>query len=350
MRTDLFNFTLPPELIAQQPMPQRDQARLMVLNRADQSIQHRRIADLPEFLHGPDVLIVNDTKVIPARVQGRKQDTGGKVEILLLEEVAVAEWDVLMRCSRRPAPGTRLEFGAGQLVAVMIADGPRGHARLKFESDRPLLDLLEDIGQPPLPPYIHRDAAAAPTAAADPDRDRYQTIYAREPGAVAAPTAGLHFTPALFEALAAQGVHRQCVTLHVGIGTFRPVTTDQVEAHEMESERYTLPAATAQACLAARAAGGRIVAVGSTSVRTLETVAAATGTLQEHAGRSTLYIYPPYPFQAVDVMMTNFHLPQSTLVMMVSAFAGREFALHAYEVAVAEHYRFYSYGDAMLIL
>ena len=349
MRTDLFNYELPPELIAQQPAAQRDQARLMVLNRADQSILHRRIADLPEFLEAPDVLVVNDTKVIPARVLGHKQDTGGKVEILLLEELARGEWDVLMRCSRRPAPGSRLVFGGGSLIARMIADGSGGHARLQFETDRPVLDLLEEIGQPPLPPYIHRDADTL-RAETQPDRDRYQTIYAREPGAVAAPTAGLHFTPALFDTLAAKGVERHPVTLHVGIGTFRPVTAEDVEGHEMESERYKLPAATAQACVAARAAGGRIVAVGSTSVRTLETVAKETGALMEHAGRSSLYIYPPYEFLAVDVMMTNFHLPQSTLLMMVSAFAGREFALHAYEVAVAERYRFYSYGDAMLIL
>lgn len=349
MRTDLFQYELPPDLIAQQPAEQRDQARLMVLNRADGSIVHLRIADLPEFIRGPDVLVVNDTKVIPARVLGHKQDTGGKVELLLLEEVAPDVWDVLMRCSRRPAPGARMLFGDGQLLAVMIADGERGHATVRFETQRPLLEILEKTGCPPLPPYIRRDDAT-PQAETAADRNRYQTIYARESGAVAAPTAGLHFTPDLFEALASQGVQRATVTLHVGIGTFRPVSAEEIEAHEMESERYRLPQATADACLAARAAGGRIVAVGSTSVRTLETVSAECGGLQEHAGRSKLFIYPPYEFLAVDVMMTNFHLPQSTLLMMVSAFAGREFALHAYDVAVRERYRFYSYGDAMLIL
>lgn len=349
MRTELFDYNLPPELIAQEPVAQRDQARLMVLNRGNQSISHRRIADLPEFLQGPDVLVVNDTKVIPARLQGHKQDTGGKVEVLLLEELADGEWDVLMRCSRRPPPGSHLVFGGGTVLAQMIEDGPRGHARLRFESDGPLLEAIEQIGQPPLPPYIHRNTDESPVAHPS-DRDRYQTIYAREPGAVAAPTAGLHFTPALFDALAAKGVQRHSVTLHVGIGTFRPVTAAEVEGHEMESERYQLPGSTAQACLASRAAGGRIVAVGSTSVRTLETVAQKAGTLQEQEGRSSLYIYPPYSFRAVDVMMTNFHLPQSTLLMMVSAFAGREFVLQAYQEAVDKQYRFYSYGDAMLIL
>ncbi len=348
MRTDAFNFNLPDELIAQEPASQRDQARLMVIDRASGSIDHRQVRDLPDYLRAPDLLIVNDTRVIPARLLGHKASSGGQVELLLLEEHEPLIWDVLMRCSRRPKPGARMTFGDGALVAEMVSEGEQGRARVRFITDQPLLDVVESIGRPPLPPYIGRKELSPEQERAD--RERYQTVYAQAPGAVAAPTAGLHFTPALFDQLAAQGVQRAAVTLHVGLGTFRPVTVDDVEAHQMESERYSLSAETAQAYHQAREAGGRIVAVGSTSVRTLETVMQEVGHIEARSGRSAIYIYPPYTFGAVDVMMTNFHLPKSTLIMMVCAFAGYELTMEAYRVAVAERYRFYSYGDAMLIL
>ncbi len=348
MRTDHFHFDLPEDRIAQAPAPQRDQARMMVVDRRAGTLAHRRVSDLVDYLHGPDLLVVNDTKVIPARLLGEKVTTGGQVELLLLEEVEDRVWDVLMRCSRRPAPGAGLRFGDGELTATLIADGAQGRARVRFEGSAPLEPLFEKWGHPPLPPYIRRKEVPPEQEAID--RDRYQTVYAATPGAVAAPTAGLHFTPQLFKALAAQGVERTAITLHVGLGTFRPVTSEVVAEHQMEAERYVISAAAAQRIEAARAAGGRIVGVGSTSVRTLETVAAANGQVVEARGRSSLYIYPPYTFRVVDVMLTNFHLPKSTLLMMVCAFGGYDLMMSAYAEAVAEAYRFYSYGDCMLIV
>lgn len=348
MRTDQFDYDLPEALIAQQPALVRDQARMMVVRRDTQTIEHRRVFDLPEYLVAPDLLVVNDTRVIPARLLGVKGGTGGQIELLLLEAVEGKIWDVLMRCGRRPKPGARFFFGGGRLQAVLLEDGERGKARVRFEAQEPLLELFENIGVPPLPPYISRKGSDEGQVEAD--RERYQTIYASEPGSVAAPTAGLHFTPELFERLAQQGVRKSTVTLHVGLGTFRPVQADEVEAHEMESERYRVPAETAQDHRAARAAGGRVVAVGSTTVRTLETVAQQEGEVVEHEGRSSLYIYPPFEFKAIDALLTNFHLPKSTLLMMVCAFGGQNFMLEAYRTAVQEQYRFYSYGDCMLIL
>ena len=348
MRTELFHYDLPPGLIAQQPAAVRDQARMMVVDRSTGTFAHRRVSDLPDYLHAPDRLFVNDTRVIPARLFGVKEGTGGQVELLLLEELPENEWDVLMRCSRRPPPGTRLLFGGGQLQAVLILDGENGRARVRFESAVPVLDLLESIGAPPLPPYIRRKERADDVEATD--RERYQTVYAAEPGAVAAPTAGLHFTPELFERLERNGVGRSRLTLHVGMGTFRPVTVNEVEAHRMDSERYRVPEQTARDFNETRARGGRVVAVGSTTVRTLETVMRDQGRMAPCSGRSDLYIYPPCEFQAVDAMLTNYHLPQSTLLMMVCAFAGHDLVMEAYRVAVRERYRFYSYGDCMLLL
>ena len=321
---------------------------MLVVHRRDGTLEHCRFGDLPAHLRAGDLLVVNDTRVIPARVFGRKAASGGKVELLLLEEIRPGTWDVLLHCSRRPKIGSLMTLGGGQAVAVLLEDGEKGRATVKIESERPWLEVLEEIGEPPLPPYVlsARGGAGAEFA----DRERYQTVYARDPGAVAAPTAGLHFTPAVLDTLERQGVSRASVTLHVGLGTFRPVDSDTVEEHRMEAERYTVSDAAAHRIESARATGGRIVAVGSTTVRTLETVAAEHGRMVACSGRSSLFIYPPYEFKTVDALLTNFHLPKSTLIMMVCALAGTDLIRHAYEEAVKERYRFYSYGDCMLIL
>jgi S-adenosylmethionine:tRNA ribosyltransferase-isomerase len=347
MKTADFDYNLPQELIAQHPAPRREDARMMVLHRNSQTWEHRGIRDLPEYLHPGDLLVLNDTKVIPARVFGSKAETGGKVELLLLEELPDGEWDCLMRCSRRPKPGARITLGAGEASAVLLEDGEKGRARIRIESDRPFLEILEHIGRPPLPPYISRSSDEPPSPE---DRQRYQTVYARQPGAVAAPTAGLHFSDELFHRLETQGIGRTYVTLHVGIGTFRPVSVDDVTDHRMDEERIVVTEETARAITETRTRGDRVIAVGSTSVRTLESAAEADGTIAPAEKRTDCFIYPPYEFKIVDAMLTNFHLPRSTLLMMISALAGREFVLEAYREAVRERYRFFSYGDGMLIL
>ncbi|MCX6991693.1 MAG: tRNA preQ1(34) S-adenosylmethionine ribosyltransferase-isomerase QueA [Kiritimatiellaeota bacterium] len=375
MKTSDFYYSLPPELIAQQPSSDRAQARMMVIQRATGTFDHGRVADLPAFLRPGDLLVVNDTRVIPARLYGHKIATGGpvhrslgvggRVEILLIEETAPGIWEALLR-ARHPKPGARLELAGGQVQAEVLAVKDEGRVTLRFRHKRPLLEILETDGMPPLPPYIKRTSANAMQRAVD--RERYQTIYARNPGAVAAPTAGLHFTEALLTTLEQHGVHRAAVTLHVGPGTFKPVTVAEVEQHRVDAERYTVPEVTARLIRETRAAKGRIVAVGSTVVRTLETVAAdhesvvdhdsvaehsavtAHGAVVASQGRSDLFIYPPYKFRVVDALLTNFHLPSSSLLMMVSALAGRELILRAYAEAIRERYRFYSYGDCMLIV
>lgn len=348
MRTDEFDFDLPEELIAQQPAERRENARMLVLNRADGSVAHRHVSDIGEYLRSGDVLVTNNTKVIPARIFGEKADSGGKVELLLLEESAPEEWDVLMKCSRRPKPGMMLRFCEGKLLAEMLEDGEQGRARLRFFSEIPLLEILDEYGVPPLPPYIARKQQHADAIARD--KDRYQTVFAEVPGAVAAPTAGLHFTPELLKKLYDKGVDHALLTLHVGIGTFRPVTAENVTDHRMDEERYDVTEHAAGQINSARSGGGRIVAVGSTSVRTLETVTDASGKVHAGQGRTDIFIYPPYTFKAADAILTNFHLPKSTLLMMMSAFAGRELMMNAYGEAIREQYRFYSYGDCMLIL
>ena len=344
MKTTLFNYYLPEELIAQRPADRRDDARMMVLHRAGARVEHRCVRELSEYLQGPDVLALNNTKVIPARVFGHKRASGGKVEALLLEEERPGIWRVLLKASRRPKPGDALELCSGKLRAEFVEDGDRGEALLRLESGRPLCEILDEEGAPPLPPYVDRKKVTPEQVAFD--KERYQTVYASEPGAVAAPTAGLHFTPELFERLEANGVGRAELTLHVGLGTFRPVVAEELSEHRMHAERYAVPAEAAASLRAARAAGGRIVAIGSTSVRTLESLPR----LQAGEGRTDIFIHPPYRFRHVDAILTNFHLPRSTLLMMMSAFAGREILLRAYEEAVRERYRFFSYGDCMLIL
>jgi len=358
MLTRDFDYELPPELIAQEPPAERGTSRMMVLHRDDGRLEHRHIADLPEYLRSGDLLILNDTRVFPARVQGVWNDTKGALELLLLDPQPLPQgaagarelafWSCITGSGRPIRPGQKALFAEGRLEAEMVSRRENGSWNVLFRSEEPLMSLLDRYGLTPVPPYIHRHGDERQARL---DRERYQTIYARETGAVAAPTAGLHFTGAIFDALEAKGVRRATVTLHVGPGTFKPVKTDTVEAHRMDSERYAVPQKTVDEIAACRARGGRVVAVGSTSVRTLESVAAAHGgQVVETSGSSTIFIYPPYRFQVTDVMLTNFHLPQSTLIMMVSALAGRERILAAYREAVRERYRFFSYGDCMLIV
>jgi len=350
MKAADFDYELPLELIAQEPPARRDGARMMVLNREARTLEHRAFSDLPEYLKADDLVVVNDTRVIPARLFGRKAKagTGGKVEFLLLEETAPGFWDALMRCRRRPKVGEQVVLEDDLAVITVLEEGEKGRVKIQVEATLPWLEILNRIGQTPLPPYIQRKDTTLEQSAAD--KIRYQTVFAREPGAVAAPTAGLHFTPEMFSGLSAQGVEHTAVTLHVGIGTFRPVDVDEVEDHVMDNERWAIPSETARKIAAAQAAGGRVLAVGTTCVRTLESAAARPEGFGAGEGRTELFIYPPYEFKVTDAMITNFHLPKSTLIMMISAFAGRDFILEAYAEAIRERYRFYSYGDCMLIL
>lgn len=349
MRTDEFDFALPAELIAQEPLADRSQSRMMTIGRTAGTIGHAHVRDLPEYLEAGDLLVINDTKVIPARLLGRKEDTGGRVELLLLEETAPGRWLALCGASRRPRVGSRLIMANGKILAAVDEWRDEGVLAVTLLCDRPLMDVLMEEGLPPLPPYIRRDYGTGHVAQRARDLLRYQTVYAREPGAVAAPTAGLHMTRELLDVLAARGVRHCPITLHVGMGTFKPVTADTVQEHTMGEERYTVPTSSAEMIRATRAAGRRVIAVGSTVVRTLETVA-GDGGVASGSGRTSIFIYPPFRFRVVDGMLTNFHLPRSTLLMMVSALAGAETIRAAYREAIRERYRFYSYGDCMLIL
>jgi S-adenosylmethionine:tRNA ribosyltransferase-isomerase len=365
MRTADFDFPLPEELIAQWPLPERDRSRLLVLHRGDGRIEHRAFRDLPEYLRAGDVLVLNDSRVVPARLRARNPRTGGRFEMLLLEENAPNDWWAMLKPGRRARVGTTLQIehrdGAPSgLSATVLATNEEGHRRLQFHGAQDIWNQLEQVGLVPLPPYIRRDApangGAAPPAALD-DRERYQTVYASRPGSVAAPTAGLHFTPELLERLRAGGVEIHFVTLHVGLGTFAPVKAETPAGHAMHEERFEVSDATARAVNAAKASARRVIAVGTTSLRVLETVAAAhQGRLVPERGRTRLFVYPPFAFNIVDALITNFHLPRSTLLMLVSAFAapgqtrGRDLILAAYAEAIRLRYRFFSYGDAMLIL
>lgn len=347
MRTSDFDYDLPPELIAQQPAAERTDARMLVIRRATGTLEHSRVSAIADYLRRGDLLVVNNTKVIPARIYGVKTATGGAVELLLLESLGGDVWLSLCRASHQPKAGTTLLLANGRIRAEVLRQGEAGRIELRLIPDAPLYDVLEEEGEVPLPPYIKREAC---DDRRNSDAARYQTVYASQPGAVAAPTAGLHFTPALLATLAAAGIGKAEVTLHVGIGTFRPVSVDDVHEHRMDEERYEISASAAAAINATRDGGGRVAAVGSTSVRTLETMMHHEGRIAAGNGRSDLFIYPPYEFRAVDAMLTNFHLPRSTLLMMVSAFAGMDLIRHAYQEAIRERYRFFSYGDCMLML
>jgi S-adenosylmethionine:tRNA ribosyltransferase-isomerase len=343
MRTDLFDFDLPPDRIAQHPSPERDRSRLLVVNRANASLAHHVFSDLPRFLNPGDLLVLNDTRVLPARLLGRRARTGGKWEGLFLRQTDDGCWELLSQTRGRLTIGEVLTVEPGPLRLTLTGRSAEGHWLARPDAPGTPTELLERHGQVPLPPYIRKGHAAGD------DRERYQTVYARQAGAVAAPTAGLHFTSRLFEQLEAGGVRRTFVTLHVGLGTFQPIQVEDITQHRMHREWGELAPAAAGAVAACRARGGRLVAVGTTSVRVLETVA-ASGPVRPWSGETGLFIYPPYEFRAVDALITNFHLPRSSLLLLVSAFAGIDLIRQAYRTAVAEGYRFYSYGDAMLIL
>lgn len=345
MQTSDFDYDLPPGLIAQQPAERREEARLLVLDRASGETLHRTVADLPGLLGAGDLLVVNDTRVLPARVHGTRS-TGGRVEVLFVEPRAGGAWEALVRAGGRLLPGERIDVDAGALeLGERVGGGTWTVAAVGETTEA----LMERAGRMPLPPYIRRDRDDARDAM---DRERYQTVFAAEPGAIAAPTAGLHLTDALLDAARSRGVTVAEVTLHVGIGTFQPVRTEDLDEHEMHTERYSIPSATAAAIASTREAGGRIVVVGTTSVRALEAAAAASsdGLPQPGRGVTDLFIRPGHRFRVVDALLTNFHLPRSTLLCLVSALTGRERLFAAYDEAIRSDYRFYSYGDAMLVV
>ena len=339
MKTSDFNYDLPEELIAQTPLERRDGSRLMHLNRETGAVEHRHFYDLPEYLRPGDCLVLNDSRVLPARLIGRRE-TGGAVEVLLLRDRGEGVWECLTRPGRKTQPGTKLSFGEGELTATVVDAIEDGNKLIKFHYEGIFLEVLERLGKMPLPPYIKTELE---------DQERYQTVYSREVGSAAAPTAGLHFTPELLEKIAAEGVRVCYLTLHVGLGTFRPVKADNIEDHEMHSEYCIVPDETAKIVTETKKAGGRVVCVGTTSCRTIESFANEDGTLDPKSGWTDIFIYPGYRFKCMDALVTNFHLPESTLIMLVSAFAGREHVLAAYEEAVRERYRFFSFGDAMFI-
>lgn len=327
------------------PAARRDQARLMVVDRAQQSIHHDIFANIGRYLRPEDVLVVNDTRVIPARLRGRKVDTGGKVEVLLLHERRTGVWEVLLKPAAKVRAGAAIEFGAGVLRGCILEREERGTVTMQF-TPAEVYDALHRCGEVPLPPYIKRGTQTETHAF---DLARYQTVYACHPGAVAAPTAGLHFTPELLAQLAQQGIKRAAVTLHAGWGTFQPLRATVVEQHQMAPEFYCVTDSQAAVIASAPAGGGRVVAVGTTTTRTLETIGQRMGHVTASSGWSDLFIYPGHRFQIVEALVTNFHLPRSTLLLLVCAFAGRDLMLEAYRTAIAAGYRFYSYGDAMLI-
>lgn len=342
MKLDQFDFELPEELIAQVPLEDRSSSRLMILDKQTGKVTHETFHNLMSFLRKGDCLVLNDTKVLPARLFGVKVETGAKVEVLLLKQLNGDQWETLVKPAKRLKKGMTITFGDGQLKAVCQDELEHGGRILEFQYDGIFYEVLDQLGKMPLPPYIKTQLE---------DQDRYQTVYAKERGSAAAPTAGLHFTEELLEEIRKKGIHIAYITLHVGLGTFRPVNVDDIEEHDMHSEFYRMSEETAALLNQIRKQGGRIISVGTTSTRTLETIASAhNGHFTEGNGWTDIFIYPGYEFKAIDGMITNFHLPKSTLIMLVSALAGREQVLHAYEEAVKEKYRFFSFGDAMLLI
>lgn len=334
-----FDFYLPEELIAQTPLEKRDTSRLLHLDKQTGEIEHKHFYDIKQYLHEGDCLVLNDSRVLPARLIGARP-TGGTVELVLLKDLGDNRWECLSRPGRKTKPGQELVFGNGELTAVVEEVTLGGNRIVKFSYEGIFLEILERLGKMPLPPYIKEELQ---------DSERYQTVYSKELGSAAAPTAGLHFTKELLAGIADMGVKICYVTLHVGLGTFRPVKADKIEDHEMHSEFCIVPEETAETVNAVKRAGDRVIAVGTTSCRTLESFTTEDGTLQATSGWTNIFIYPGYKFKFIDALITNFHLPESTLIMLVSALAGRENILNAYNTAVKERYRFFSFGDAMMI-
>ena len=340
METKDFDYDLPEELIAQTPLENRVNSRLMVLDKKTGDIKHKHFYDIIDFLNPGDCLVLNDTRVLPARLIGEKEETGGKIEFLLLKRIELDTWEALVKPGKKAKIGSRFMFGNGLLHTEVIGIGEEGSRIIKFEYNGIFEDILDQLGQMPLPPYI--------TEKLD-DKERYQTVYSKNQGSAAAPTAGLHFTKELLEKIESKGVKIAYITLHVGLGTFRPVKVDKIEEHKMHSEFYTIDEKTANMINATKKQGHRVITVGTTSTRTLESVADTNGEIKPSSGWTDIFIYPGYDFKIVDNLITNFHLPESTLIMLVSALAGKENTLNAYETAVKEKYRFFSFGDAMFI-
>ena len=340
MKTSDFYYDLPPELIAQTPLEKRDESRLLCLDKATGEWSHHHFYELPDFLRPGDCLILNNSRVLPARLLGRRLPGGGACEVLLLQDKGDKVWECLVRPGKHLREGARVSFGDGELTAEIAEVLPDGNRLVRFDYEGIFLEVLERLGKMPLPPYIKEELQ---------DQERYQTVYSKVNGSAAAPTAGLHFTPELLERIAAKGVGVGYVTLHVGLGTFRPVKEDEIEQHDMHSEYCTIPQETADLINRTKANGGRVICVGTTSCRTIESWAGEDGTMTATGGWTNIYIYPGYRLKVMDALVTNFHLPESTLIMLVSALAGREHVLAAYEEAVRERYRFFSFGDAMFI-
>lgn len=340
MKKEDFYFELPQELIAQDPLEDRSGSRLLVLDKESGEIEHRTFRDIKEYLEPGDCLVINDTKVIPARLIGSKVGTNAKIEILLLKRKENDIWETLVKPGKKAKPGTKISFGGGLLIGEVLDVVDEGNRLIQFSYEGIFEEILDQLGQMPLPPYITHQLE---------DKNRYQTVYAKHSGSAAAPTAGLHFTPELLEEIKESGVEIAHVTLHVGLGTFRPVKVENIQEHHMHSEFYRIEASEAEKINRAKREGHRVICVGTTSCRTVESAAKPDGTLSECSGWTEIFIYPGYRFKVLDCLLTNFHLPESTLIMLVSALAGREHVLHAYEEAVKERYRFFSFGDAMLI-
>ena len=341
MKTSDFYYELPKELIAQTPVEPRDSSRLLVLDRKSGEISHRRFSDIIEYLQEGDLIVANDSRVLPARIYGVKNGTGARVEFLLLRQITGNRWETLCKPGKKAREGAKFSFGDGILTAEVTEVKDDGNRIVDFNCDENFFAALDKIGQMPLPPYITEELK---------DKERYQTVYSNELGSAAAPTAGLHFTEELMERIRAKGVKIAYVTLHVGLGTFRPVKVDDVTKHKMHSEHYEIPEETARLINETKQNGGRVIAIGTTSCRTLESVATQYGEIKPCDGFTDIFIYPGYEFKVLDGLVTNFHLPESTLIMLVSAFAGYDNIMNAYQIAVKEKYRFFSFGDAMVIL
>ena len=340
MQVKDFYYDLPKELIAQHPMEKRDECRLMILSKETGSIEHKKFKDILDYFSPGDCLVLNDTRVLPARLLGAKEGSGGKMEFLLLKRIDKNDWEILVKPGKKAGVGSRFVFGNGELKAEVISIEAEGNRIVAFQYEGIFEEILDRLGQMPLPPYITEKLE---------DKEQYQTVYSKEKGSAAAPTAGLHFTKELLESIKAKGVKIAYLTLHVGLGTFRPVKVDKIEEHHMHSEFYMLAKEAAETINEVKAKGGRIISVGTTSTRTLETIADAKGFLKEQSGWTEIFIFPGYKYKVVDALITNFHLPESTLLMLVSALSSKDYIMSAYQTAVKEKYRFFSFGDAMFI-